>query len=145
MSVCSSRATGRMIGRRRPAPFRAGPGMRLCLQGGQELTGLFLGLDRDQLAFRTAWTDRLAVPRRAVVALTHLPGWQPVRSDDLTGKLAGWTVQGGVTANWTTVDGIGQCASIITKVFTSDNGTDAGVLLQLNGWDITMEKGVGFY
>jgi hypothetical protein len=59
--------------------------------------------------------------------------------------VAGWTVQGGVTANWTTVDGIGQCASIITRVFTSDNGTDAGVLLQLNGWDITMEKGVGFY
>jgi hypothetical protein len=82
----------------RPAPFRAGPGMRLCLQGGQELTGLFLGLDRDQLAFRTAWTDRLAVPRRAVVALTHLPGWQPVRSDDLTGKLAGWTVQGAPAA-----------------------------------------------
>jgi hypothetical protein len=59
--------------------------------------------------------------------------------------VAGWTVQGGVTSNWTTVDGIGQCASIITRVFTSDNGTDTGVLLQLNGWDITMEKGVGFY
>ena len=44
-----------------------------------------------------------------------------------------------------TVDGIGQCASIITKVSTSDNGLDTGVLLQLNGWDITMEKGVGFY
>lgn len=56
-----------------------------------------------------------------------------------------WPINSGVVANWTTVDGIGQCASIITKVTTSDNGTQNGVLLQLNGWDITMEKGVGFY
>jgi hypothetical protein len=59
--------------------------------------------------------------------------------------VASWTTIGGVVANWTTVDGIGQCASIITQVSTSDNGSDTGVLLQLNGWDITMEKGVGFY
>lgn len=59
--------------------------------------------------------------------------------------VATWNTIGGVIANWTTVEGIGQCASIVTKVSTSQNGTDTGVLLQLNGWDITMEKGVGFY
>ena len=56
-----------------------------------------------------------------------------------------WPDNSNLIANWTTVDGIGQCASIITSITTTDNGTDQGVLLQLNGWDITMEKGVGFY
>jgi hypothetical protein len=56
-----------------------------------------------------------------------------------------WPVNSSLVANWTTVEGIGQCASIITQLVTSDNGTTTGVLLQLNGWDITMEKGVGFF
>lgn len=56
-----------------------------------------------------------------------------------------WPINSGTIANWTTVDGIGQCASIITQVSTTDNGNQNGVLLQLNGWDITMEKGAGFY
>ena len=59
--------------------------------------------------------------------------------------VAVWPVNSSLVANWTTVEGIGQCASIITQVVTADNGTANGVLLQLNGWDITMEKGVGFY
>jgi hypothetical protein len=78
----------------RPAPFRAGGGMLLKLPGGQEVSGLFLGLERDNLIFRTAWSDRLEVPRRAVVALTHLPGWRPIFRHDLNGKLTGWSVQG---------------------------------------------------
>ena len=56
-----------------------------------------------------------------------------------------WPVNSATIAQWTTVEGIGQCASILTQVVTADNGTSNGVLLQLNGWDITMEKGVGFY
>jgi hypothetical protein len=56
-----------------------------------------------------------------------------------------WPPDSATIANWTTVDGIGQCASIITQVTTSDNGSEQGVLLQLNGWDLTMEKGFGFY
>lgn len=59
--------------------------------------------------------------------------------------VAMWPDNSNLVANWTTVDGIGQCASIITSVTTTDNGNQQGVLLQLNGWDITMEKGVGFY
>lgn len=59
--------------------------------------------------------------------------------------VAQWPDNSNLVANWTTVDGIGQCASIITSITTTDNGNEQGVLLQLNGWDITMEKGVGFY
>lgn len=56
-----------------------------------------------------------------------------------------WPVNSALSANWTTVDGTGQCASIITQLVTSDNGNTNGVTLQLNGWDMTMEKGNGFY
>jgi hypothetical protein len=59
--------------------------------------------------------------------------------------VSNWSGGQGLSANWTTVEGIGMCASIVTQVSTNDNGTENGVLLQLNGWDITMEKGVGFY
>jgi hypothetical protein len=59
--------------------------------------------------------------------------------------VAVWPIESGLIANWTTVDGIGMCASIITQVVTADNGSQNGVTLQLNGWDLTMEKGVGFY
>lgn len=65
--------------------------------------------------------------------------------DQATWDQSLWPTNSGLVANWTTVDGIGQCASIITQVITSDNGTQSGVLLQLNGWDMTMEKGFGFY
>jgi hypothetical protein len=72
-----------------PPPFRAGPGMRLVLPGGQSLTGVFLGLKDDALLFRTAWADRLRVPRAAPTALRHLPGWRPVLVADLHTRPAG--------------------------------------------------------
>jgi hypothetical protein len=77
-----------------PSLFRAGPGMLLRLSGGQQLSGVFLGLERDALLFRTAWADRLTIPRPSVVSLTHLPGQRTVFAHDLTGKLTGWAVQG---------------------------------------------------
>lgn len=62
--------------------------------------------------------------------------WDVALWDDAT-----WPVTSSLSANWTTVDGIGTCASIITTVSTSQNGTQNGVLLQLNGWDMTYEVG----
>lgn len=56
-----------------------------------------------------------------------------------------WPINSSLVANWTTVEGIGQCASIITKVSTSDNGQANGVTLQLNGWDLIAEPGKGFF
>jgi len=56
-----------------------------------------------------------------------------------------WPPNSATVANWTTVEGIGQCASIITQVVTSDNGTTGGVLLQLNGWDLIAEPAKAFF
>lgn len=56
-----------------------------------------------------------------------------------------WPINSGLVANWTTVEGIGQCASIITTVSTFDNGTANGVTLQLNGWDLLAEPAKGFF
>ncbi len=56
-----------------------------------------------------------------------------------------WPSNSGLIANWTTVDGIGICASIISTVATSDNGNVNGVTLQLNGWDLRLEQCAGFF
>lgn len=58
---------------------------------------------------------------------------------------ATWPINSSVVANWTSVEGIGQCASIITQLTTSDNGTANGVTLQLNSWDMLMEPAAGFF
>lgn len=59
--------------------------------------------------------------------------------------VAVWPVNSSLVANWTTVEGIGQCASIITAVATSDNGSANGVILQLNSWDLIAEPGAAFF
>lgn len=56
-----------------------------------------------------------------------------------------WPPLQATVANWTTVQGIGQCASIITQVITADNGTSNGVLLQLNGWDLIAKPAKAFF
>ena len=56
-----------------------------------------------------------------------------------------WPVNSATVANWTTVEGIGQCASIITQVTSSGNGSSNGVTLQLNGWDLIAEPGRAFF
>lgn len=62
--------------------------------------------------------------------------WDEALWDD-----AVWPIETTVSANWLAIRGTGQCASIITQVTTGDNGTAAGVRLQLNSWDLTMEVG----
>lgn len=56
-----------------------------------------------------------------------------------------WPVNSTLVANWTTVEGIGQCCSILTTVSTSTNGQANGVVLQLNGWDLIAEPAKGFF
>lgn len=57
---------------------------------------------------------------------------------------ATWPAESVVTTNWQTLDGEGFCASIITTATTSETGQQSGVLLRLNGFDITMEPSSGF-
>ena len=56
-----------------------------------------------------------------------------------------WPVNTTTNAFWTTVEGIGQCCSIITQLVTADNGSANGVTLQLNSWDLLMEPAAGFF
>ena len=59
--------------------------------------------------------------------------------------VAVWPYNATTVANWTTVEGIGQCASIITQASTSDNGLSNGVVLQLNSWDLIAKPGKAFF
>jgi hypothetical protein len=78
-----------------------------------------------------------------------IPTIQPVSSlaiwDVSKWDHATWPANSSTVATWTTVDGIGQCASIITKASTSDNGTTNGVTLQLNSWDLIAKQGKAFF
>src|SRR5262249_41385984 len=77
-----------------PAPFRIGAAHQLRLGEGEWLAGVFLGLERDRLLFRTAWADRLALPRRSARSLSHLPGWRTIHHEDFQGKLSAGKVEG---------------------------------------------------
>ena len=52
-----------------------------------------------------------------------------------------WPFENTNQADWITVSGLGHCASVITQVTTNDSGSDAGVTLQLNAWNVQFEKG----
>jgi len=66
-------------------PFRAGWGVRVQLTDGQHLSGLLLEVERTVVRLRTAWAERLEVPRRAVASLGPNPGLVPVLDNpDLT-------------------------------------------------------------
>ncbi len=52
-----------------------------------------------------------------------------------------WPLDNTNQADWITVSGLGHCASVLTQVTTADNGSDLGVTLQLNSWQIMYERG----
>ena len=55
-----------------------------------------------------------------------------------------WPGEGTVTTDWQSLAGEGFCASIITQVSTVETGLAAGVLMRLNGFDVTMEPSSGY-
>jgi hypothetical protein len=77
-----------------PPPFRAGAGHRVRLQDSQVLTGQLLGLNQDALSLRTAWADKVELPRAAVAAVTHLLGWRTLFEDDFSDGVKAWTATG---------------------------------------------------
>jgi hypothetical protein len=77
-----------------PAPWRVPAVQRVALADGQGLTGEFLGLDAQNVSLRTAWADRLTIPRRAVLAVTHAPGFVPIFTDDFEAELKAWNLTG---------------------------------------------------
>jgi hypothetical protein len=78
-------------------PFRIAAPHRVLLRDGQQLTGQLLGLDRDTLTLRTAWAERLELPRAAVAALLHLPGYRTLIEDDYA-DAKNWNTTGNPTA-----------------------------------------------
>lgn len=82
------------LGRTRGALLRAGGGCRVYLPDGQHVSGVLLGLDTRSLQLRTAWSQRLEIPRAAVVAITALPGWRLRFADDFDRGLKRWTTRG---------------------------------------------------
>lgn len=77
-----------------PAPFRVSGGRRVHLRDGQQITGQLLGLNEEKLVLRTAWAERLELPRAALAAIDSLPGWQTVIEDDFHKGLRTFTAIG---------------------------------------------------
>ncbi len=73
-------------------PFRVAGGVRVLLRDGQSLTGPLVRVDAESVVIQTAWAGQVKLPRDAVIALTQLPGWQPVFEDASWKELA-WTAE----------------------------------------------------
>ena len=95
------------------------------LIGEQRLTGELLTLDDKALTLRTAWRDRLTIPRGAIVGVTNLPGTAIIVDEDFENGLKAWKLTGEprVTKDRQTsgtssllLDGVGQSAAYALSV-----------------------------
>jgi hypothetical protein len=75
-------------------PLRIGDGRQVLLSGDQRLTGQLLGIDAETVRLRTAWADRLEIPRPGVAAVAALPGWRLRFADDFDRGLGAWQMHG---------------------------------------------------
>jgi hypothetical protein len=64
--------------------------VRAILSDGSELTGGLVELNGKVLILRTAWAERLVVPRKILAALRQPPGWRIVAGDGF----ANWKAEG---------------------------------------------------
>jgi hypothetical protein len=78
----------------RPPVFRVGGGHRVHLHDGQHLTGELLALKDEVVVLRTAWAERLNIPRAGIVGIAPLPGWRTVFADDLSGESKALSITG---------------------------------------------------
>jgi hypothetical protein len=75
-------------------PLRAALVQRVLLRGGQQLTGELIDLSANRLSWRTSWADRLTLPRDAVAAVGHLPGFVTFFTEGFETDLKAWQVTG---------------------------------------------------
>lgn len=75
-------------------PFYAAAVHQILLKNEQRVTGVMETLDSDTLRVRTAWQERLAVPRAAIVCISHLADLVTVLEDDFETDLKGWKLTG---------------------------------------------------
>jgi hypothetical protein len=78
----------------RVTPLRAAVVHRLTLADGGRLTGELLGLDKEIIRFRPAWTGPLTIPRSAAISITQLPGFLTFADEDFENGLKAWTATG---------------------------------------------------
>jgi hypothetical protein len=78
-------------------PLFAGRVHRVLLTQQQSLTGQLLDLEEQRLRLRTAWADRLIIPRPALSAVVQLPGWDTFFAPEFAPDFNGWSVLGGPT------------------------------------------------
>lgn len=67
---------------------------QVLLTDGQRLTGALLGVDAQAVTLHTHWSGRVAVPRNAVAALSHVPGWATLVREDFESDLLRWRLTG---------------------------------------------------
>lgn len=77
-------------------PLRIPVPIQVHLSNQQSLLGEVIQLDETTVALRTAWADRMAIPRRAVERIAHPPGWRPIFVDAFERDLGKWKVLGKV-------------------------------------------------
>lgn len=77
-------------------------------------------------------TGFISTPQTALVG----PLWDSAIWDD-----AIWPDEGMTEQDWMSISGIGHCAAVVIQVNTIDSGSADGIVLQLNSYDITFERG----
>jgi hypothetical protein len=103
----------------KPRPLASSPiWHQVRLVNGDAFLAAIQRLDATHLHVRTAWADKLALPRPAIDRIEHVPGWRPLMVDTFDGDLTAWKVVGGarLEAGRLVFDRASQSAERILKV-----------------------------
>lgn len=74
--------------------FRAGALHQVTLANDQQLCGELLTLDAQALRLRTAWRDKILIPRQLIVSVAHVAGLITLHDEDFEARLTGWKLTG---------------------------------------------------
>src|SRR5207245_2060825 len=78
----------------RLSPAHVAAPYRVLLRSGEYWTGELVGFDADKVQLRTAWSKLLSIPRSAVAAVSHAPGFVTIFVDDFEKDLKSWRLTG---------------------------------------------------
>lgn len=82
--------------------------------------------------------DNAIIAQPAQVAYTG-----PLWDDNGVWDSSVWPTENVASSDWTSISGVGQCMSVVCQVITGGPTQPArqAQLLQINGWNVTMERG----